>query len=92
LSPRGDVICKAAKTAAAFVLSPTTLNALQMKTNTTAAQSAKNQTKKGWGFLAAVGITIILTIDGSLIITALGIAVFAIGAYKGGWMEKGVRA
>lgn len=50
----------------------------------------KKQTKWGWGLVALAGLLAATTIDGSLLITAASVAVFAVSAYLGGYMEGGV--
>lgn len=58
------------------------------KQNETAGMTAKKQTKWGWGAVALVGLVAATTIEGSLIITAISVAVFGIGAYLGGYMDE----
>ena len=53
----------------------------------TAGMTATKQTKWGWGAVALVGLVAATTIEGSLIITAISVGVFAIGAYLGGYFE-----
>jgi len=53
-----------------------------MKKNQTAGKTAKTI----WGIVASVGLTTMLTVSGSFIITAVSLAAFAFGAWKGGWM------
>ena len=53
-------------------------------------KTAKKQTKWGWGAVALVGLVAATTIEGSLIITAISVGVFAIGAYLGGYMDNGM--
>lgn len=48
----------------------------------------KKQTKWGWGLLALAGLLAATTIDGSLLITAASAAIFALGAWKGGYMTE----
>lgn len=55
---------------------------------TTAGETAKKQTKWGWGLVSLVGLMAAATIDGSLIITFLAVTMFGIGAYLGGYMEE----
>ena len=55
--------------------------------NETAGMTATRQTKWGWGAVALVGLMAATTIEGSLIITAASVALFAIGSYLGGYME-----
>lgn len=45
------------------------------------------ETKPAWGIVALIGLMVATTIEGSLIITAIGTATLAIGAYLGGYME-----
>lgn len=45
------------------------------------------QTKWGWGAVALVGLVAATTIEGSLVITAASVALFAIGSYLGGYMD-----
>lgn len=51
----------------------------------------KKQTKWGWGLLALAGMVVAITIEGSIIITAAGTAMTVIGAWLGGYMDKGLR-
>ena len=51
-------------------------------------KTAKKQTKWGWGAVALVGLVAATTIEGSLTITAISVAVFGIGAYLGGYMDN----
>ena len=55
---------------------------------TTAGKTAKKQTKWGWGLVSLVGLMAATTIDGSLIITFIAVAMFGIGAYLGGYMDE----
>ena len=55
--------------------------------NQTAGETAKKQTKWGWGAVALVGLVAATTIEGSLILTAASVALFAIGSYLGGYTE-----
>lgn len=54
----------------------------------TAGKTAKKQTKWGWGLVSLVGLMAAGTIDGSLIITFIAVAMFGIGAYLGGYMDE----
>lgn len=54
----------------------------------TAGKTAKKQTKWGWGLISLVGLMAAATIDGSLIITFVAVAMFGIGAYLGGYMDE----
>ena len=54
----------------------------------TAGETAKKQTKWSWGLVSLVGLMAAATIDGSLIITFIAVAMFGIGAYKGGYMDE----
>ena len=56
--------------------------------NQTAGMTATKQTKWGWGAVALVGLMAAATIEGSLVITAIGTAIFAIGAWLGGYMDE----
>lgn len=51
----------------------------------------EKQTKWGWGLVALAGLLAATTIDGSLLITAASTAIFALGAWRGGYMDKGLR-
>ena len=57
---------------------------------TTAGETATRQTKWGWGAVALVGLVAATTIEGSLILTAASVALFAIGSYLGGYMDESV--
>lgn len=48
----------------------------------------KKQTKWGWGLLALAGLLAATTIDGSLLITAASVAIFALGAWRGGYINE----
>lgn len=52
----------------------------------TAGQTA--QTKPAWGIVSLIGLLMACTIGGSLIITAIGTAMFGLGAYLGGYMDE----
>ena len=54
----------------------------------TAGKTAQKETKWGWGLVSLVGLMAAATIDGSLIITFIAVAMFGIGAYKGGYMDE----
>ena len=41
-----------------------------------------------WGAVALIGLMVAVTIEGSLLITAVATAMFGIGAYKGGYMDE----
>ena len=51
----------------------------------------KKQTKWGWGLVALAGLLAATTIDGNIIITAASAAVFALGAWRGGYMTEDAR-
>ena len=55
---------------------------------TTAGETAKRQTKWGWGLLALAGMVVAITIEGSILITAAGTAMTVIGAWLGGYMTE----
>lgn len=55
--------------------------------NSAAGETANGKTKWGWGAVALVGLMAATTIEGSLTITAISVAVFGIVAYLGGYME-----
>lgn len=54
-------------------------------TQTTAGETA--QTKPVWGIVSLIGLLVATTISGSLIITAVAVAMFGIGAWRGGYMD-----
>ena len=47
-----------------------------------------SKTKPVWGIVALVGLVAATTIEGSLILTAASVAIFAIGSYLGGYMTE----
>lgn len=51
----------------------------------------KTQVKKGWGIVAVIGVVVALTMGDSLIMAAIGTAMLALGAWLGGYMDKGLR-
>ena len=44
-------------------------------------------TKPGWGIVALVSLVAATTLEGSLIITAISVALFTFSAWKGGYMD-----
>ena len=56
------------------------------ETKQTAAKTAK--TNPVWGIVALIGLLAATTLEGSLTITAISVAVFGIGAYLGGYMDE----
>lgn len=54
-------------------------------TQKTAGQTA--QTKPVWGIVSLIGLLVATTISGSLIITAVAVTMFGIGAWRGGYMD-----
>ena len=55
-------------------------------TQKTAGETA--QTKPVWGIVSLIGLLVATTISGSLIITAVAVAMFGIGAWRGGYMDE----
>lgn len=51
----------------------------------------KKQVKKGWGIVACIGAMVAVTMGDSLAMTAIGTAMLALGAWLGGYMDKGLR-
>ena len=54
--------------------------------NQTAGETAK--TKWGWGVVALAGLMAATTIEGSLLLTAISVGVFALGVWIGGYMDE----
>ena len=47
-----------------------------------------SKTKPVWGIVALAGLVAATTIEGSLIVTAASVALFALGAWRGGYMTE----
>ena len=52
-----------------------------------AGQTAQSNTNPAWGIVSLIGMFAACTFGGNLVITAIAVAMFAFGAYKGGYME-----
>ena len=56
-------------------------------------QKRQAATKPAWGAVAVIGAMVAVTMGNSIIMAAIGVALFALGAWKGGYMtgECGMR-
>lgn len=54
-------------------------------------KTQERQTKKGWGIVACIGVMVAVTMGDSLTMAAIGTAMLALGAWLGGYMDKGLR-
>lgn len=54
-------------------------------TKKTAGETAT--TKKGWGFFAAIGAMVAVTMGDSIAMAGIGTAMLALGAWLGGYMD-----
>lgn len=51
-------------------------------------QKTQNATKPAWGIVAVIGAMVAVTMGNSIIMAAIGAALFALGAWKGGYMTE----
>lgn len=61
---------------------------MQNKKKTQKRQAA---TKPAWGAVAVIGAMVAVTMGDSITMAAIGTAMLALGAWLGGYMDKGLR-
>ena len=62
---------------------------MRTATRRDASDASAKTTRPVWGIVAMVSLVAATTLEGSLAVTAISVALFTFGAWKGGYMKGG---